>query len=126
MQASDVVCVLYRIGRYVIVVTWAPVVPWYMYTQNLRATGPRAEGIHIRQTTSARYNCHVPWSLLLASIKQLIKNNWIPQLKATTLTRRIKLSYLNAKLNPTSKNFFYYKQAEQLDFVRKLISGILA
>ena len=27
------------------------------------------------------YNCYVPWPLLLASIKQLMKNNWIPQMK---------------------------------------------
>ena len=33
-----------------------------MYTQNLRAAGPRAEGVHIRQTTNAHgitVMCHI-------------------------------------------------------------------
>ena len=38
-----------------------------MYTQNQRATGPRTEGVHIRQTTSA----HVTTVMCHGNIKQL-------------------------------------------------------
>ena len=77
------------------------------------------------------YNCYVPWPFLMASIKQLMKNNWIPQWKATTLTiNQAELSQcIIVKLNPKSQFYvLLYSSRDFRHFIvdRNLISGILS